>query len=137
MSKLRVNRLKWPWRLRDMVLRPVQFALICVFSVQFALGQQTAPSPPQSPEQTRQAEQKKEDSQRMLGVLPQFGVTNQKNPAQLMPRQKFRLFYRTAFDPVEFGVVGLEAGISQANDSFSGYGQGAEGYAKRYGAAFT
>ena len=114
----------------------IQFALFCAFSAQFAFAQQTSPSPPQSPEQTKQAQQK-EDSQRMLGVLPQFGVTNEKHPQPLMPRQKFRLFYRTAFDPVEFAVVGFEAGISQANDSFSGYGQGASGYGKRYGAAFA
>jgi hypothetical protein len=123
-----------------MTSRVVQFALGCVFSVQLALGQQTAPSSPQSPGQTRQAEHekhRKEDSQRMLGVLPQFGVTNEKNPDPMTPRQKFRLFYRSAFDPVEFAVTGLEAGISQANNSFAEYGQGASGYAKRYGAAFT
>ena len=114
----------------------IKFAVASVFTVQFAFGQQTPPSAPQSPEQTKQAQQK-EDSQRMLGVLPQFGVTNEKHPQPLMPRQKFRLFYRTAFDSVEFAVEGFEAGISQANDSFSGYGQGASGYGKRYGAAFT
>jgi hypothetical protein len=103
--------------------------------VQFALGQQ-ALSPPAPAEQTKKNEQK-EDSQRMMGVLPQFGVTSQKHPTPLMPRQKFRLFYRSAFDPVEFAVVGIEAGISQANNSFAEYGQDASGYAKRYGAAFT
>jgi len=114
----------------------IQFALFCAFSAQFAFAQQTSPAPPQSPEQTKKA-QEKADSQRMLGVLPQFGVTNEKNPTPLAPRQKFRLFYRSAFDPVEFGVIGFEAGISQANNSFAEYGQGASGYAKRYGAAFT
>ena len=118
-----------------MTLWAVRFALVCTFMVQFAFGQQ-ASSPSAPAEQTKKTE-KKEDSQRMLGVLPQFGVTSEKNPPPLMPRQKFRLFYRTAFDPVEFAVVGLEAGISQANNSFAEYGQGASGYAKRYGAAFT
>jgi hypothetical protein len=31
----------------------------------------------------------------------------------------------------------MEAGVEQANDGFSGYGQGAQGYAKRYGASYA
>jgi hypothetical protein len=119
-----------------MPFRLVVFALVCVYPIPPALAQQTPAATQQSPEQKKEAEQK-EQSQRMLGVLLQFGVTNQKNPTPLAPRQKFRLFYRTAFDPVEFAVVGLQAGISQATNSFSGYGQGASGYGKRYAAAFT
>ena len=80
--------------------------------------------------------QKQEQSNRILGVVPQFSVTRQ-NAAPLTPRQKFRLFRRSAFDPVQFAIVGLEAGISQATNSFGGYGQGAEGFGKRYGAAFA
>jgi hypothetical protein len=113
----------------------IRLALISAL-VQIASGQQTSTSLPQSPGQTKQAQQE-EKSERMLGVLPQFGVTNQKNPSPLTPKQKFQLFYRSALDPVEFGVVGLEAGISQAENSFSAYGQGASGYGKRYAAGFT
>jgi hypothetical protein len=119
-----------------MPFRLVVFALVCIPTLPAVLAQQTPPGTQQSAEEKKQAEQK-EQSQRMLGVLPQFGVTNQKNPTPLMPRQKFRLFYRTAFDPVQFGVVGLQAGVSQAADTFPEYGQGASGYGKRYGAAFT
>jgi hypothetical protein len=86
--------------------------------------------------QQEQELQKKEQSSRILGVVPQFGVTRQ-NAAPLTPGQKFRLFRRSAFDPVTFAVVGLQAGISQATNSFGGYGQGAEGFGKRYGAAFA
>jgi hypothetical protein len=73
----------------------------------------------------------------MLGVVPQFGVTNRKDAPPLLPRQKFHLFVKTAFDPAQFALVGLQAGISQAEDNFPEYGQGAAGYGKRYGAAFT
>lgn len=79
--------------------------------------------------------QKKEQSSRILGVVPQFDVTRQ-NAAPLTPRQKFRLFRRTAFDPFQFAFAGIQAGISQASNNFAGYGQGAQGYAKRFGAAF-
>jgi len=93
------------------------------------------PAAPQDPGQEKKIE-KKEQSRRMLG-LPQFTVTDRKNAPPLTPKGKFRLFYKSAFDPAEFVVVGLQAGISQAQNSFPAYGQGASGYSKRYGAAFA
>ena len=81
--------------------------------------------------------QKREQSQRMLGVVPQFGVTSRHNAPPLTKGEKFHLFTKSAFDPVEFGLVGLQAGISQGEDEFPEYGQGAAGYGKRYGAAFS
>jgi len=80
---------------------------------------------------------RKEQSQRMLGVVPQFGVTSRQDAPPLTTDEKFHLFARSAFDPVEFGLVGLQAGLSQAEDEFPEYGQGAEGYGKRYGAALA
>jgi hypothetical protein len=47
------------------------------------------------------------------------------------------LFAKSAFDPAIFAIEGLQAGLSQAEDEFPGYGQGAEGYGKRYGASFA
>jgi hypothetical protein len=113
-------------------------ALICVFCLHLGSSAQQgsqAPAPPQDPAQEKKIE-KKEQSQRMLG-LPQFTVTDRKNAPPLTPKGKFQLFYKTTFDPAEFVLVGLESGVSQAENSFPAYGQGASGYAKRYGAAFT
>ena len=72
----------------------------------------------------------------MLGI-PQFAVTNRSNAPPLKPKEKFHLFYKSAFDPVQFVLVGAQSGISQAENTFPAYGQGASGYGKRYGAAFT
>jgi hypothetical protein len=69
--------------------------------------------------------------------MPQFTVTNRQNAPPLTPREKFHLFTKMAFDPAEFALVGVQAGISQAQDGFPAYGQGAAGYGKRYGAAFA
>lgn len=44
---------------------------------------------------------------------------------------------RGTFDPVEFLWYGAQAGVSQARDSEASYGQGVEGYAKRYGVDFA
>ncbi|MGB6200236.1 MAG: hypothetical protein WA871_08840 [Candidatus Acidiferrales bacterium] len=74
---------------------------------------------------------------RLFFALPNFGtVENADNIKPLTTRQKFDLQWRSTFDPVEFPYVGLLAGISQARNSDPGYGQGALGYAKRYGAGF-
>jgi len=74
---------------------------------------------------------------RLFFALPNFGtVENRENIKPLTTKQKFDLQWRSTFDPVEFPYVGLLAGISQATNSDPGYGQGALGYAKRYGASF-
>jgi hypothetical protein len=82
-------------------------------------------------------EEKKEQSQRLLGIIPQFGTTSRLDAAPLTPHAKFRLFAKSAFDPIEFAAVGFQAAISQGLNEFPEYGQGAAGYGKRYGAAFA
>jgi len=52
-------------------------------------------------------------------------------------KDKFFLFVRDAFDPVIFLSSGFSAGISQAENNDPAFGQGAEGYGKRFGASFT
>lgn len=88
---------------------------------------------PSAAEQERDL-QKKEQSQRILGVMPEFGVTRQ-HAAPLTAGQKFHLFAKSSFDPFEYAAAGLQASLGQATNEFPGYGQGAEGYAKRYGAS--
>ena len=53
------------------------------------------------------------------------------------PGQKYSLAWKTSIDPVTFLAVGAFAGIEQATNSFSGYGQGAQGYGKRFGAGYA
>jgi hypothetical protein len=50
---------------------------------------------------------------------------------------KFRLFVQDSFDPVTFLASGFNAGLDQAQDSDHSYGQGAEGYGRRFGAEFA
>lgn len=78
-----------------------------------------------------------EEQQRVLGVIPNFYVTYIPNAAPLNSKQKFKLAWKTMIDPVTFVVVGGLSGVQQAQNHFKGYGQGAEGYAKRFGANYT
>jgi hypothetical protein len=79
---------------------------------------------------------KVEETQRVLGVIPNFYVTYQQDALPLRPKQKFELAWKTNVDPVTFAASGAFAGVQQAENGFSGYGQGAQGYGKRFGAAY-
>ena len=87
-------------------------------------------------EEVAQAQIEDEEKQRVLGIIPNFFVTYEPNPAPLTAKQKFELSWKTSIDPVTFATAGLIAGIQQANNTFPGYGQGAEGYGKRFGASY-
>jgi Carboxypeptidase regulatory-like domain len=78
-----------------------------------------------------------EEKQRVFGVIPNFYVTYTWNAAPLSAGQKFRLATRASIDPVTIGISAVVAGVEQANDAFQGYGQGAQGYAKRFGASYS
>jgi hypothetical protein len=79
---------------------------------------------------------KDQEKQRVLGIIPNFYVSYVPNAVALTPKQKFELAWRSSVDPFTFVAVGAIAGIQQAGDALSGYGQGAQGYAKRYGASY-
>ncbi len=78
-----------------------------------------------------------EMKQRVLGVVPNFYVVYDASPAPLSKGQKFHLAWRSTLDPFSFASAAIVAGVEQANNSFSGYGTGPSGYAKRYGASFA
>jgi hypothetical protein len=70
--------------------------------------------------------------------LPNFLTLE--NAAQVPPLtagEKFKVVARSSFDYVQYPWYGFLAGISQAENSEPGYGQGAAGYGKRYGAALA
>lgn len=52
-------------------------------------------------------------------------------------KDKFFLFVQDTFDPVSFLGAGFNAGMDQAGNRDSTFGQGAAGYGKRFGADFA
>ena len=83
------------------------------------------------------AELRVEEQQRILGVMPNFNTSNVKDAAPLSAGQKFSLATKAAVDPFAFLAAGLDSSLSQAENDFPEYHQGATGYAKRLGSAYT
>jgi hypothetical protein len=79
---------------------------------------------------------KEQEKQRVLGVVPNFYVSYVPNAQPLTSKQKFQLALKTTIDPVNLILTGAVAGVEQAQNNLAGYGQGAQGYAKRYGANY-
>jgi hypothetical protein len=100
---------------------------------------QTSPvpaDPKKNDDKKKSGDSKKDD--RMFYVMPNYlTVDSQSQVKPISWKEKFAISAKGSFDPYEFTVVGIVAGIRQAENSFPGFGQGAEGYAKRYGTAFA
>jgi hypothetical protein len=75
--------------------------------------------------------------QRVFGVMATFNTTRNRDALPLSTKQKYELFFKSASDPWPFVLTAVGAGIDQAQNSFPQYGQGVEGYAKRWGAGYT
>ncbi|HEX4019898.1 MAG TPA: hypothetical protein VHX63_02035 [Acidobacteriaceae bacterium] len=103
-----------------------------------APGTSTSTQSKQStPPITAEEQLKLQEKQRILGVMATFNTTQNKNALPLSPAQKYQLFFKSVTDPWPFALTGFVAGIDQAEDSFPEYGQGVQGYAKRYGASYA
>jgi hypothetical protein len=100
-------------------------------------GQQDATPRPLTQQEKAEQQLRQQEKQRIAGVVPNFNVSYNSDAAPLSRKQKLHLAFRTAVDPVSFGVAAFDAGLSQAEDDFTGYGQGAQGYAKRFGASYA
>jgi len=141
--------------------------LASVFQLSSAAQQSTPPPSPDSAGQTQQppdaakteqsaspqqpADKDKKDTKaesqsapsgtsndRLFFTLPNFlTLENAGQVPPLTTKQKYAVVVRGSFDYVQFPWYAFLSGISQAENSEPGYGQGWEGYAKRFGAAFA
>ncbi len=94
-----------------------------------------APSAQQSSEQQSKESKPKPSGGRVFGIVPEFNVTSLKDAKPLTAKGKWRLFVKQTADPFTFVGAVFTSGLGQATDEFHDYGQGAAGYAKRFGAA--
>jgi hypothetical protein len=89
-----------------------------------------------SGDEAAEVQVKEQEKQRVLGFIPNFYATYVPDAAPLPPRLKFQLAWKSVTDPISILGVGFLAGIYQASDQLNGYGQGAAGYGRRFGAIY-
>lgn len=118
-----------------------QFELATVSEAQQSSSSSQAETPQSAAEkdQREKAEEqlKEQEHQRVAGVMATFNTTSNRNAVPLSPKQKFQLFFKSETDPWPFFLAGVVSGIGQADDSYPEWGQGMQGYGKRFGAAYS
>lgn len=90
-----------------------------------------------SPHELAAEQVKTEEKQRLLGVFPDFFVSYAKDAAPLTVAQKFDLGWKTIIDPATIADTGITAGLQQWRNNYPEFGQGTEGYGKRFGAQYA
>lgn len=120
------------WSSPVITLDPGQFKILTGIQLQIQLARTTI-NVTQTPEEVATEQVKVEETQRVMGIIPNFYVAYEPDPVPLTAKLKFQLALRLASDPITgLGVAFLSA-VQQAGDT-PDYGQGAEGFGKRYGA---
>jgi hypothetical protein len=120
------------WTSADLVLNPGQYTILsdCKLRVTVTTTVNVAYTPPEIATEQVQVEEK----QRAFGIIPNFYVVYEANPAPLTARLKFHLAMKTSTDIVSVLGVGALAGFNQAGNT-PDYRQGWKGYGERFGAA--
>jgi hypothetical protein len=126
------------WTSAAVILKPGQYAIVTGSKLRIAeaLTTITVAAPVASPEEIAAEQVKAEEQQRIFGIIPNFYVVYDHDAAPLTTKLKFKLATKVLFDPVTLIGVATFAGINQAADN-PNYGQGAKGYAERFGAGYA
>jgi Carboxypeptidase regulatory-like domain len=126
------------WTSPAVIVKPSQYEILTGSKLHIATALTTinVAAPVASVEEIAAEQLKVEEQQRVFGFIPNFYVVYNHNPAPLTTKLKFKLATKVLIDPVTIiGVAGF-AGIDQAADN-PNYGQGAKGYAERFGAGYA
>jgi len=121
------------WTSAEFVLNAGQYMILPSSQLHISAAQTTV-NVQYTAEEVALEQVKVEETQRVWGIIPNFYVVYDPSPVPLTTKLKFHLALKTATDAVTIAGVGVLAGINQAGDT-PGYGQGMQGYGKRFGAA--
>jgi len=80
---------------------------------------------------------KEQEQQRVLLIIPNFYVTYHEDAPPLTTKLKYQLAWKSTTDAFTLFGTAFLAGLEQAGDQYGEFGQGAQGYAKRFGAAYA
>jgi Carboxypeptidase regulatory-like domain len=122
------------WMFSPVVLSPGQFDLLRDINLTI-LGGDTSVTVFASPEALATEQVKIEEHQRVLGFIPNFYVSYDKNAVALTPKLKFELALKVAIDPVTLAGTAFLAASDQASH-YPHYVEGFSGYGQRFGAVY-
>jgi hypothetical protein len=123
------------WKSPEVVLAPGQFDLLN--NVKLAiLGETTSVTVVATREDLATEQVKVEEQQRVLGFIPNFYVSYDKDAAPLSARLKFDLALRVSVDPVTFAGTNFLAATNQAAH-YPDYVEGMKGYGQRLGSVYA
>jgi hypothetical protein len=79
-----------------------------------------------------------QEKQRVLGIVPMFNTSYVSDAVSMTAGEKIKLAFRTMIDPVSFAGPAVIAGLGELNPppNNNGFGWGADGFAKKWGAAY-
>jgi|SRR5579859_2175358 len=119
---------------KSLLLRGLLAPVLCLSALNAQTSSSQTTSSSDKPDtRTKQMEEKVLD----LAIdLPTALIVNGRDTkvAPLSTAQKFTVVEKDFVNPFVFLGTGFEAAVDQASDVHQGYGQGANGYGKRYGA---
>ena len=123
------------WKSSTIMLEPGQFKIVSGIQLRIRT-EVTQVHVTYDPVEVATEQLKVQEHQRVLGIVPNFYISYEKDPAPLTAKMKFRLALKVSTDPVTIVGVMAVAGFRHAADSYN-YGQGWDAYGKRLGAIAT
>ena len=120
------------WTSPEFALNPGQYMILAGSKLHIAAAT-TLMRVVDTPQEAATEQVRIQEKQRVLGIIPNFYVVYDPNPAPLTAKLKFHLALKTSTDVVTVVGVGTLAGINQAGN-VPDYVQGAKGYGERFGA---
>ena len=120
------------WTSALITVNPGQFKIVTGIQLRIATAR-TIVDVHYDPVEVATEQFKAEEKQRVFGVIPNFYVSYENDPAPLTTKMKFELALKVSVDPVTAAGVLLVSSAKQGGDT-PDYGQGWGAYGKRVGA---
>lgn len=120
------------WTSTPITLNPDQFKIVSGIQLRIAT-ERTVVDVHYDPVEVATEQFRAEEKQRVFGIVPNFYVSYESDPAPLTTAMKFKLALKVSADPLTAVGVFLVSAAKQGGDT-PNYGQGWGAYGKRFGA---